>query len=545
MPSSPRRGFLYSGGTFTTIHYPGASVTYAYGISDTGLVVGTYKTGLTFHGFLFDGVSYTPLDNPMAGGSDTWPDDISNRGPIVGIWYNASGEWHGFITCPSGANPGQTDGDGDGVSDLCDNCLGLPNADQSNVDLDGVGDACDNCPDFASLNLEDTDADGPGDPCDNCPLLANPGQTDTDGDGVGQECDNCPWEPNTDQEDHDGDGVGDVCDNCRTVANPDQDDADGDAVGEACDTCPGLANPGQEDFNGDGAGDECDCADGYWGPNEDGADCGGDCPDACPGGCVPVINYGDSGGRIDVVFIPSEEYAGLGGPMLGLTAHQLIGGIWTPVSVPAQWRTDTLDLIFNSYYADPKISAYGNRFKFNFWYLRRFGQFTVGHATCNTLCRRAAPDNWQELCPQASSAALIHLECCRDFSQNDVFSAENTAFGTLLHEAGHGIFDVADEYDDSKCLTHYFSSDPYPNIWRTHAGCWLDATYQTDCFKFTDCQGGWWKAQPPNTIMNGCPGLGYPSFMCQWGFDAEPQVQHVLDRYSGAPPLRAAQAAEG
>ena len=116
-------------------------------------------------------------------------------------------------------------------------------------------------------------------------------------------------------------------------------------------------NAGQEDFDNDGEGDDCDCDDGYWGPNEDGADCGGSCAAACPAGCVPVIQYGDSSGKIDIVFIPSEEYAGIGGPFLGITADQLIGGVYTPVPLPLHWRTDTLYLIQNSYYQDAKIAA--------------------------------------------------------------------------------------------------------------------------------------------------------------------------------------------
>mgnify|MGYP006220584349 CR=1 FL=1 len=33
------------------------------------------------------------------------------------------------------------DTDGDGISDLCDNCFELPNPDQNDCDDDGVGDA--------------------------------------------------------------------------------------------------------------------------------------------------------------------------------------------------------------------------------------------------------------------------------------------------------------------------------------------------------------------------------------------------------------------
>jgi probable HAF family extracellular repeat protein len=46
-----RHGFLYSGGTYTTLDVPMAASTEADGINDFGHVVGTYQdSGLKFHG---------------------------------------------------------------------------------------------------------------------------------------------------------------------------------------------------------------------------------------------------------------------------------------------------------------------------------------------------------------------------------------------------------------------------------------------------------------------------------------------------------------
>jgi hypothetical protein len=129
------------------------------------------------------------------------------------------------------------DSDRDGVPDDLDNCPFVWNPDQTDSNGNGIGDAC-----------EDADGDGIPDVLDNCPFTFNPDQADSDGDGIGDACDNCPLVFNPDQGDLDGDGVGDACD----------PDIDGDGVPNVIDNCPFASNPDQEDLDGDGVGDACD-----------------------------------------------------------------------------------------------------------------------------------------------------------------------------------------------------------------------------------------------------------------------------------------------
>src|SRR6266542_2245758 len=89
-------GFLYTGGTFTTIDVPGAIRTNAFGINDAGQIVGFFQdTSGGTHGFLEIAGSFTTIDVP--GAIVTAPSDINNAGQIVGYFADTSERNHGFL----------------------------------------------------------------------------------------------------------------------------------------------------------------------------------------------------------------------------------------------------------------------------------------------------------------------------------------------------------------------------------------------------------------------------------------------------------------
>jgi len=199
--------------------------------------------------------------------------------------------------CPEVDNADQADFDGDGIGDRCDNCIIVFNTDQLDSDEDFWGDACDLCTIVADPGQADFDSDGFGDPCDNCLTVFNPDQLDSDDDGIGDACDVCPFvESALDEPDDDEDGVGNVCDNCYITPNSDQQDLDLDGIGDACDNCPIYANPSQVDLDQDGLGNNCDtCPEDADASNLDTDGDGlGDVCDGCP--LIPETDGADADG---------------------------------------------------------------------------------------------------------------------------------------------------------------------------------------------------------------------------------------------------------
>ena len=76
--------FLYSGGSFTTINVPGATVTQPIGINDVGQIVGSFADSANvYHGFIYSGGTFATIDAPGATG--TYPYGINDAGQIVVI----------------------------------------------------------------------------------------------------------------------------------------------------------------------------------------------------------------------------------------------------------------------------------------------------------------------------------------------------------------------------------------------------------------------------------------------------------------------------
>jgi len=394
------------------------------------------------------------------------------------------------------------DGDCDGVANAGDNCPGVYNPQQLDGDLDchalpippgfvcepladGTGDVCDNCAKWYNPAQEDTDGDGIGDRCSD----------DIDGDGVGNHSDNCGSISNPTQDNRDGDNDGDACDNCPDVFNL-QDDIDGDGLGNECDNCPAWANRNQSDFDDDDEGDACDCDDVRRGPEEVDVDCGGACAACVPctwcGGSVDPVRLrgAPNSGQIDVVFVPEEGYR----------------------EAREQFRTDLESYIREGYFrigtaaVGPIEAGYKDRFNF-YEYKGGFGR--TGH------CSGILPaDFWKDASFADSAGILATVSgggCASGLGPVSNFIAGDT--GTVIHESGHSILGLVDEYCGP---TSYVQNDPAPNVWSSLSACTADALAEGwtrgQCRRIEhdrpetpqnpDCQKEYWSYDPSSVLID-------------------------------------------
>ena len=93
-------GFIFRGGKFQTITFPGSLTTTAWGVNDTRIVTGTYSecSPCTFHGFALMNGKYLTISYP--GAEATYAFGIGNTGQIVGSYTFDQQTFHGFVTSP-------------------------------------------------------------------------------------------------------------------------------------------------------------------------------------------------------------------------------------------------------------------------------------------------------------------------------------------------------------------------------------------------------------------------------------------------------------
>jgi parallel beta-helix repeat protein len=209
------------------------------------------------------------------------------------------------------------------------------------------------------------------------------------------------------------------------------------------------ARLGFQDETGVDCGGACPnqdcCANGYtdFNLNEEGVDCGGSCA-SCPT-CIPLIKKGSPSGKIDLVFIPDHDYGG--------NINNFLADAQSRINVLA--KTSPININ-----------------KFNFYYMKQAGD---ADADCGGNKPSAFDDS---SCDLADAIAILHTTPFRDCTDGNQFTAGDS--NIFLHEAGHAIFGLIDEY----CGDTYYNWGP--NVWGSEDDCKDKSLYPSSCRKFCD-----------------------------------------------------------
>jgi hypothetical protein len=104
-PHGATDSFLLAGKKFTTIAFPGASATTAFGLNNRSEVVGAYTTGsgdkAKSHGFTWTkSGGFVTVDDPKGKGA-TLVNGVNSAGDLVGFYTDKKGNTDGFLAIPT------------------------------------------------------------------------------------------------------------------------------------------------------------------------------------------------------------------------------------------------------------------------------------------------------------------------------------------------------------------------------------------------------------------------------------------------------------
>ena len=156
---------------------------------------------------------------------------------------------------------------------------------------------------------------------------------------------------------------------------------------------------------------------------------------------------------IDVVFVAEDGYVG----------------------DTAQFRTDVTDLILSWYYTlDTKLTRYtipaDYRDMFNFYI------YTGGFGT-DAGCSGTLPAGFWDDVPNCDTAGILRNTsggggCANTLGPPSKFQAPGRHGGVVLHESGHAIFGLIDEYCGDTWYPDEVADLPVmTNVWMTEAAC--------------------------------------------------------------------------
>ncbi len=224
----------------------------------------------------------------------------------------------------------------------------------------------------------------------------------------------------------------------------------------------------------------------------------------------------DLDGAFNVLFVPDASY-----------------GDMTVVANRQRFVNDAIGIIENGYWQN---RAYFNGlFLYNYYYMTATGSVTArpldadGNFQCPTVTWPAAVNTDGAF---ADQIILVHANELRDCGGGGRATAEPTSFRTMVHETGHGLFGLPDEYC---CDGGYFAKSPV--MYTSSADCTGDAANAAwrNCGSHTSSRNGsvWWRSQAnitTNLIMSNAGNEVWESGPADWAV-----MDQAYRSLSGAP----------
>ena len=136
-------------------------------------------------------------------------------------------------------------------------------------------------------------------------------------------------------------------------------------------------------------------------------------------------------------------------------------------------RSSLTDVIEGIYFGYRAIRSYSSLY--NFYYSGVSGTYTE-------LCKFTKPSNMATLQLTADTVAFLHSANLRDCRSGSVMSSEITNDKSLIHETGHALYDLQDEYC---CDSSYSPQNCVPNLWKSLEDC--EAYAPTAGLQVSDC----------------------------------------------------------
>ena len=201
---------------------------------------------------------------------------------------------------------------------------------------------------------------------------------------------------------------------------------------------------------------------------------------------APIYTQGDPDDVFDVVFIPDTDITNL-----------------------TDFYTNCRGAIDEAFFDEPHTRSW--RRQYNFYINPERGTATDfdNIAVDGT---HSVPSNNANLA-FAEGRVLMHENNLRDYSSGGLFSTEMQNRGTILHESGHALYDLFDEYDGGV----HAQEATAPNNWSTLAGAQADASDYGSCKTAADAvqigATAWYKLCIANCQMN-TSGLVHNDYDC-------------------------------